>query len=111
MIQCLHPDEALIQTKNLPLTQNLSTIAEGLEHPTFGNILEIEMPHPANNTSTTASGSSQNVEGASSIQTNGGAPHQSPLQAPSPMQVIQENAELEQIQIEDWEEEEELAKV
>jgi hypothetical protein len=91
-------------TQNLPPTQNLSTITEGSEHPTFSDIPEVEMLHPANNTSTTTPGSSQNVGGTSSTQTNGGAPHQSPLQASSPIQVIQANAELEQIQIEDWEE-------
>jgi mRNA-degrading endonuclease toxin of MazEF toxin-antitoxin module len=75
---------------------------------------------PVNNVSTTIAGSSQNVRGASSTQINGGAPHQLPLQASSPIQVIQGNVNLEQIQVEDWEdegfkgeavEEEELAKI
>jgi hypothetical protein len=74
-----------------------------------------------NNASTTASTLSQNVGGSSSTQTNGGAPHQSPLRASSPIQVIQENVKLKQLQVEDWEdeasedevveEEEELARV
>jgi hypothetical protein len=50
-------------------------------------------------------GSSQNAEGTSSTQTNGGESHQSPLRAPSPIQVIQGKVELEQIQVEDWEDE------
>jgi hypothetical protein len=57
---------------------------------------------PGNNVSTTTAGSSQNVGGTSSTQTNGGAPHQSPPQAPSSIQFIQGNVELEQIQVKDW---------
>jgi hypothetical protein len=59
--------------------------------------------------------------GTSSTQANGGALHQSPLQAPSPAQVIQGDPELDQIQVQDWdqeayedeavEEEEELIRV
>jgi hypothetical protein len=97
-----------------------STIAKGSEHQTFGYISEIEVLRSANNTSTTTVGSSQNVGGASSTQTNRGALHQSPLRAPSPIQVIQEDADLEQVQVQDWEDEafedeaakeEELARV
>jgi hypothetical protein len=91
-----------------PPTQNLSTTTEGLEHATFSNITEVELQHPAiNNISTTTAGSSQNARGASSTQTNegGGTLDQSPSQASSPIQVIQENAELEQIQVEDLEDE------
>jgi hypothetical protein len=51
--------------------------------------------------STTASGSSHNGGGASSTQTNGGAPHQSP---PSPIQVIQGDADPEHVHVQDWEE-------
>jgi hypothetical protein len=65
-----------------------------LEHPTFGDITKVEVLDPANNTSTTAAGSSKNIEGASSTQTNEGAPHQSPSQAPLPIQVIHGNVEL-----------------
>jgi hypothetical protein len=66
----------------------------------------VELQHPANNnTSTTAPGSSQNFEGTSSTQTNEGAPHQSPPRSPSPIQVIQDNTELEHVQVEDWKEE------
>jgi hypothetical protein len=55
--------------------------------------------------STTAVGSSQNGGGTRSIQTNGGALHQSPLWAPSLVQVIQGDIKLEQVQLQDWEEE------
>jgi hypothetical protein len=55
--------------------------------------------------STTAAGSNQNVGGTSSIQTNGGAPHQSPLWAPLLVQVIHGDIKLEQVQLQDWEEE------
>jgi hypothetical protein len=105
--QRLHPDEDMPQTSTLnhPPTQILSIIAEGSEHPTFGDILEVEVLHSANNTSTTVVWSSQNIGGTSSTQTNGGTPNQSPLRAPLLIQVIQENAELEQIQVEDWEDE------
>jgi hypothetical protein len=61
--------------------------------------------------STTIAGSSQNSGGTSSTQTNGGAPHQSPLRAPSPIQVIQGNAESDQIQVQDWGEEAEEDEV
>jgi hypothetical protein len=50
--------------------------------------------------STTAS-SSQNGRAASSTQTNGGTPYQSPLRAPSPLQVIHGNPKLDQIQVQD----------
>jgi hypothetical protein len=46
--------------------------------------------------STTTAGSSQN---------DGGAPHQSPLREPSPLQVIQGDVEFDQIQVQDWDEE------
>jgi hypothetical protein len=101
-------DEALPKTsaQNQLPTQNLSTITEGLEHAVFDGVPEVELQHTANNnTSTTELGSSQNLEGTSSTQTNGGALHQSLLWAPSLIQVIQDNIELEQIQVEDWEEE------
>jgi hypothetical protein len=55
--------------------------------------------------STTATGSSQNGGGTSSTQTNRGDPHQSPLRAPSPVQVIQGNVEFDQIQVQDWDKE------
>jgi hypothetical protein len=101
-------DEALPQTsaQNQPPTQDLSTRAKSIEHAVFNDIPEVELQHLANNNvSSTTVGSSQNVGGASSTQTNGGALHQSSPQAPSSIQVIQENAELEQIQVEDWEDE------
>jgi hypothetical protein len=93
-------------TQNQSPTQNLLTIPEGLEHTTFDDIPEVELQHPANNNaSITAVGSSQNVRGASSTQSNGGAPHQSSLWAPLPIQVIQEKLKLEQHQVKDWEDE------
>jgi hypothetical protein len=54
---------------------------------------------------TTATGSSPNGRGTSSTQTNRGALHQSPLRAPSPAQVIQGDTELDQIQVQHWDEE------
>jgi hypothetical protein len=89
----------LSSTPNLclkPSTQILSTIVEGSEHSNFSNIPKVHLHQPTN-MSTTAAGSSQNGEGASSTQTNGGAPHQSPLRAPSPIQVIQPDVELDQV--------------
>jgi hypothetical protein len=81
-------------TRNAP-TQNLTIIAEGLEHEAFGDIPEVQLQHPTNNnTSTTAADSSQNAGGANSTQTNRGTPQQLPPRAPSPIQVIQGNAEL-----------------
>jgi hypothetical protein len=91
---------------NHPPTQNLSTIIEGLEHVTFSDILEVELQHPTNNNvSTIVAGSSQNPRGVSSTQTNRGAPDQLPPRAPSPIQVINENAEFELLQAEDWQNE------
>jgi hypothetical protein len=58
----------------------------------------------------TTAGSSQNDRAASSTQTNGGAPHQSPLRTPSSLQVMCGDAELDQIQVEDWDEEAEEIK-
>jgi hypothetical protein len=55
--------------------------------------------------SITVVGSSQNGGGASSTQTDGGALHQSPLWAPLSVQVIQGDVDLEQVQLQDWEEE------
>jgi hypothetical protein len=54
--------------------------------------------------STTFTGSTQNGGGTSSTQTNGGAPHQSPLRPPSSVQVIQGDIELENVPLQDWEE-------
>jgi hypothetical protein len=53
----------------------------------------------------TAAGSSQNGGVVSSTQTNRGASHQSPLRAPSPLQVIHGGPELDQTQVQDWDEE------
>jgi hypothetical protein len=60
--------------------------------------------------STTAVGSSQNSGGTSSTQTNGGDPRQSTLRVLSPVQDVQGDAELNQIQVQDWDEEAEEAK-
>jgi hypothetical protein len=54
---------------------------------------------------TTAAGSSQNGGAASSTQTNGGAPHQTSLRAPSLVQVIHDDPEFDQIKVQDWDEE------
>jgi hypothetical protein len=107
MSKCLHLDEAPLQTftQNPPLTQNLATITEGLEHEVFDDISEIQFHHPANNTSTTVAGSSQNARGTSSNQINRGVPHQSPPQATSLIQLIQGDPEPKQLHIEDWEDE------
>jgi hypothetical protein len=87
-------------------TQNLSTITEGLEHTAFVDAPEVKLQHLTNNnTSTTAPGSSHNLGGTSSTQTNGGVPHQSPPRAHLLIQIIQDNVELEQIQMEHWEDE------
>jgi hypothetical protein len=55
--------------------------------------------------STTAVGSSQNDRGTSSTQTNRGDPRQSPPWVLSPVQDVQGNAELDQIQVQHWDEE------
>jgi hypothetical protein len=49
--------------------------------------------------------SSQNVVGAGSSKINGGVLHRSTPWASSPIQVIQEHAELEHLQVSDWEDE------
>jgi hypothetical protein len=61
--------------------------------------------------STTTVGSRLNGGGARSTQTNGGVPHQSPQRAPSPIQVIQGDLVLDQIQVQDWDEEADEDKV
>jgi hypothetical protein len=55
--------------------------------------------------STTAVGSSQNNGGTSSIQTNGGDPHQSHPRAPSPIQANQGDTELDQAHMQEWDKE------
>jgi hypothetical protein len=101
--QRLHPNEALRQnlaenhqTIPHPSTQTLSTIPKGPGPSTLGNIPKVQ-PHQLANMSTTVPNSSQNNGGASSTQTNGGAPHQSPLRAPSLIQLIQGDTEFDQI--------------
>jgi hypothetical protein len=105
---------------NLPPIQILSTVVRDSEHPTSSDIPEVEVLHPANNTSATTLRSSHTCGGTSSTKTNGGYPHQSSPWAPLPFESIQDSNELEQVRIEDWEdeafdnevvEEEELAKV
>jgi hypothetical protein len=93
-----------------PSTQNLPTIAEDPEHPTFGDMPEVQLHQPTH-TSTTATGPSQNSGAASSTQTGRGARHQSPTRAPSPLHMVQGDAELDQVQIHDWGEETEEDKV
>jgi hypothetical protein len=81
------------------------TIVETSEHPTFDNAPTTQ--HLV--ITSTVAGSSHIGRGASSTQTNEGAPHQSSPRAPSLQQ------ELDQMQVQDWdeeeEEEEELIKV
>jgi hypothetical protein len=60
--------------------------------------------------SATVVGSSQHGGGTSSTQTNGGDPRQSPPRAPSPVQDVQGDAELDQVQVQDWDEEAEQDK-
>jgi hypothetical protein len=98
-------------------------------HPSGANPVgylkpEPELPslQPAH-ISTTAAGPSQNSGATSSTQIGRGAPCQSPMRAPSPIHMAQGDAELDQVQIHDWdeeaeedeaaaeEEEEELARV
>jgi hypothetical protein len=99
--------------------QNLPTITEDPEHPTFRDIPKVQLHQPAH-ISTNMVGPSQYIGTASSTQTNGGALRQSPPQAPSPVHMAQGDAELDQVQIQDWDEEadedeaaveEELARV
>jgi hypothetical protein len=110
MSQCLHPDEGPPResTNNPPLhqpsTQNLPTIVEDPEHPTFGEIPEVQL-HQLDHISTTAAGPSQHNGAASSTQTGGGAQRQSPTQAPLPVHMAQGDAKLDQVQIHDWDEE------
>jgi hypothetical protein len=87
-----------------PPTKILSTIVEGSKHPTFGDIPKPHQ-HQLATMSTTAAGSSQNDRGASSTQTNGGDPRQSPLRVFSPVQILQGDVEFDQIQVQDWGEE------
>jgi hypothetical protein len=109
--QCLHPDEGLPKTSSqkqpilYPPTQTLSTIVEGSEHSTFGDIPELQLHQPAT-MSTTAADSSQNGGGARSTQTNGGDPHQSPPRASSPIHASQGDANPNRVQVQDWDKEE-----
>jgi hypothetical protein len=106
--QRLHPDEGSTETSDQnqthhPSTQALPTITEGVERLTFDTIPQVQL-QPAN-MPTTAAGSSQNGGAANSTQTNGGAPHQTSPRAPSPVQVIHDDLEFNQIQVQDWDEE------
>jgi hypothetical protein len=62
------PDMVEVQKASMICLKNLTTIAERLEHEAFGDISEVQLQHPVNNTSTTAAESSQNVGGANSTQ-------------------------------------------
>jgi hypothetical protein len=94
-----------------PTNQTLPTINEGPEYPGFRKIPEVQL-HQPNHPSTSTSGPSQTTEGAQ---------RQSPPRAPSPAHMLSEDAELGQVQIDDWDqeakeeeaaaEEEELARV
>jgi hypothetical protein len=106
MSQRLHADDRPLResTNNPPLhqpsIQNLPTIAEDPEHPTFGDIPEVQFHQPTH-ISTIVAGPSQNNGVASSTQTAGGAPRQSPTRAPSPIHMAQGGTELDQVQIHD----------
>jgi hypothetical protein len=83
MSQCLHPNEGPPKEStnsppiHQPSTENLPTIAEDPEHPTFDVIPKVQLHQPTH-ISTTAAGPSQNSSTTNSTQTDGGAPHQSP---------------------------------
>jgi hypothetical protein len=94
------PTARIHHSRTTPPTQILPTIAKGTKHLAFGNIPEVQL-----HTCTTATGSSQTGGDASSTQTSGGAPRQSPLRAPLQAQIIQGEAEPDQIQVHDWDEE------
>jgi hypothetical protein len=100
--QRLHPDEGLPQASNQnqppfqqPSTQAFSVITEAAEHPTFGNILEVQ-PQQAN-MSTITTGTSQTSRSDQHLNTN----------PPLPSQVNQDEAELNQIEVQDWDKAEE----
>jgi hypothetical protein len=61
--------------------------------------------------STLVAGSNQNDRGNSSTQTNGGDPHQSTPMVLPPVQDVQDNAKLDQIQVQDWDAEAEEDEV
>jgi hypothetical protein len=99
--QRLHLDEVAPQeytnhtSSNQPTNQTLPTIDEGLEHPVFGQIPEAHL-HQSTNASISATGPSQ---------TSRGDLCQSPPRAPSQTHMLSEDAELGQVQINDWDEE------
>jgi hypothetical protein len=53
----------------------------------------------------TVASSRQNGGVVSSTQTNGDAPHQSPMREPSPPQIIHDDPKADRIQVQDWDEE------
>jgi hypothetical protein len=53
---------------------------------------------------TTKADSNTNGEATSSTQTNGGVPHQTSPRVPSPIRVIHDDPEFDQIQVQDWDE-------
>jgi hypothetical protein len=99
--QRLHPYEATPQeytnhtSSNQPTNQILPTIIEGPEHLAFRQFPEAHLHQ-----STHAS-----INEVEPSQTGEGAPRQSPLRAPSPTHILSEDAELDQVQIDDWDEE------
>jgi hypothetical protein len=110
MSQCLHldegPPEESTNTPSLhqPSTKNLPTIVKDPEHPTFGDIPEVQLHQPAH-ISTIATGPNQNSCATNSTQTSGGVPRQSPPWAFLPVHMAQGDAELDWVQIHDWDEE------
>jgi hypothetical protein len=112
--QRLHQDECSTQSSDQnkthhPSTQALPNIAEGAEHLTFDTIPQVQL-ELANMPTTTAS-SYHDGRVASSTQTNGGAPHETPPRAPLSVQVIHDDPEFDQIQVQDCDEEAEEIKV
>jgi hypothetical protein len=103
--QCLHTNEAPPQKPTNQPTQTLSTI-DGIipEHPNLRHIHEAQ-PHQPTHASTSATGPSQTNGATTTSHTMGGAPQQSPPQAPSPIQMLPDDAKLSQVQIDDWDEE------
>jgi hypothetical protein len=106
--QRLHPDETPPQESIIPLppnqssTQIIPTIVKGVKHPTFGDIPKVHLHQPINTSTTTAEPSHG---AATSSQATAGASCQSLPHAPSPIHTLLGDAELDHVQIDDWDEE------
>jgi hypothetical protein len=106
--QFLHRDETPLQESIFPPPPNqsstltLPTIIEGAGHPAFGHIPETHLHQPIT-TSTTAAESSHGA--ATSSQAINGASCQSLSWVPSPIHTLPGDADLDHVQIDDWDEE------